>query len=195
MQLEIYVSEKMKHSILPLLFILLLLTSCHKTCAKKDFITKIEVAKGGCLRGCPITAISIDSTLTYNYFGGYKAKLQGYYTGKVTQGYWDTLNAKLKQVDFKKIDSDARYLPLDGEPGEVICYVGSSKKHFFISIYEDDTTDYKSQLFREIAYSYNHVSLYKMKDSSKFDVIFQHIIPPRPKLDQIKFPPPKHHRR
>ena len=183
----------MKYALL-LLCVLLSLASCRNALKKplaKGEITKIEIAKGGCLRNCPATVISIDSTLTYNYWGGYKAKLQGFYTGTVTEAYWEALNAQLKNVDFNKLYS-ADYLPVDGEAAEVMCYWGAVKKHVFVEIFEG-ASDYKSKDFREIAYSYERVQLHKMRDTVKFAVSIQHIrppAPPRPKLDQIKFPPP-----
>jgi hypothetical protein len=179
---------------LPLICVLLFFTTCRSTLKKsraKDEITKIEIAKAGSLRNSPATVISIDSSLTYNYWGGYNAKLQGYYTGTVTEAYWEALNTQLKNVDFNQLYS-ADYLPLDGEAAEVICYWGAVKKHVFVEIFEG-ATDYKSKDFREIAYSYERVQLHKMKDTAKFAVSIQHIrppAPPRPKLDQVKFPPP-----
>jgi hypothetical protein len=178
-----------------LIFLLLiggcLLDACHKPISKKNEINKIEIATGGCLRRCPVIGIIIDSTLSLKYYGGYKAKLQGYYSGIVTQGFWDTLNMKLKHINFKKLDT-TDYLPLDGEDAEVIFYWNKQKRHIFKSI--DDDPDSISHVLIWIANSYKHIELHKLENSVHFETTYQFIQPPKPKLDQIRFPPPKKNR-
>jgi hypothetical protein len=73
----------------------------------------------------------IDSTLNMQYYGGYKAALQGYYYGKVTPGFWDTLNIQLRQINFKKLDTAYRSLPIDGEPLEAI-FIGDRIKGMYL---------------------------------------------------------------
>lgn len=119
-----------------------LLTSCNSPFSKKYEINKIEIATGGCLRGCPVVGEIIDSSLCLKFYGGYEAKLQGGYEGKVTQGFWDTLNSKLKRINLKALDSSEPGLPLDGEPAEVIFYSGNHKRHIFKSIYKDPDSVY-----------------------------------------------------
>ncbi|HEY4322950.1 MAG TPA: DUF6438 domain-containing protein [Mucilaginibacter sp.] len=171
-------------------FTFILLSRCDNHITRRNTITRIEVAKGGCLRGCPVTAISIDSSLTFGYFGGYKAKLKGNYTGKVTQGFWDSLNMKLEQMNYKHLDT-TEYLELDGEQAEVICYWAGHKRRITLSIDGFDTTSYKSKFFRDLAYSYDHVKLNKTSSVVKFEVKYQYMTPPLPKKDNVKFPPPR----
>lgn len=170
------------------------LMACHKLGHPKGQINRIEIATSGCLRGCPVVGICIDSSLTLRYYGGHKAKLQGFYTGTVTQGFWDTLNMKLKHINFKNLDT-TEYLPLDGEDAEVIFYWNKQKRHIFKSI--DDDPDSISHVVIWIANSYKRVELHKLKDSVSFETTFQFVRPPKPKIDQVMFPPPKknHHRK
>jgi hypothetical protein len=170
--------------------IIILFSHCNGHVSKRNAISRIEVAKGGCLRRCPATAISIDSSLTFNYFGGDHARLEGNYTGKVTGGFWDSLNMKLERVNYRYIDT-TEYFALDEEQAEVIYYWGGSKRRITLPIDRSDTTDYKSILFRELAYSYDHIKLHKVKENIKFEVKYQYTKEPILKEDTVKFPPPK----
>jgi hypothetical protein len=175
-------------SFISMIIVSCLFTACHHLKKRQDQINRIEIATGGCLRGCPVIGISIDSTLRLKYYGGYKAKLQGYYSGFVTQGFWDTLNVKLKQINFKKLDT-SKYYELDGEVDEVIFYWDKQKRHIFKSV--DDDPDAVSHVLIWIADSYKHIQLQKSNDTLKFETTYQFMMPPKPKLVQIKFPPPK----
>jgi Domain of unknown function (DUF6438) len=161
--------------------------SCHKPVHPKDQIRSIEIATSGCLRNCPVVAVRIDSSLVFKYHGGYKAKLKGYYSGTISQGFWDTLNVKLKQINFKKLDTTP-YYGLDGEQSEVIFYWESHKKHISKSI--DDTPDEVSNVLTWVLNSYKHIPLYKTKDTIGFESRFINIRPPLLKKDSVKFPPP-----
>jgi len=128
------------------------------------------------------------STLAFKYYGGYKAKLQGYYSGVVTRGFWDTLNIKLKEIKFKKLDTSKDY-PLDGEVAETIFYWGKQKRHIFKSI--DDDPDSVSHVLIWIINSYKNIELNKLKDSVNFETRYQYMMPPKPSLHQIIFPSSK----
>jgi hypothetical protein len=168
-----------------------LFAACRNPTKRKDQIKRIDIADGGCMKGCPAVGISIDSSLTLKYYGGYKAKFQGYYAGKVTQGFWDSLNTKLEQIRFKKLDTSS-FAELDGQSAEVAVYWNKQKRHFIRSIYEDP--DSVSHVLIWIINSYKQVKLHKLTDTVKFETRYQFIMPPqppKPKLDQVKFPPPK----
>lgn len=168
-----------------------MLVACHSPLKRKNQINRIDIADGGCMKGCPAVGISIDTSLTLKYYGGYKAKLQGYYSGKVTQGFWDSLNIKLEQIRFKKLDT-SNFAELDGQSAEVAVYWNKQKRHFTRSIFEDP--DSVSHVLIWIINSYKQVKLHKLTDTVKFETRYQFIMPPRPpkyKLDQVKFPPPK----
>jgi hypothetical protein len=164
-----------------------ILSACLKTIRPKDQIQRIEIATSGCLKGCPVIGIQIDSLLTFRYYGGYKAKLQGFYSGVVTQGFWDTLNFKLKQINFKQLDT-AQYYGIDGEVAEVIFYWGDQKRHIYKPI--DGDPDAVSHTLKWVINSYNQVDLHPLKDNIKFETSYQNMKPPIFENDQVKFPPP-----
>jgi len=177
-----------------LTFACCLFAACRNPAKRKDQINRIDIADGGCMKGCPAIGISIDTSLTLKYYGGYKAKLQGYYEGKITQGLWDTLNLKLTHINYKKLDT-ATYYGMDGETAEVIFYWNKQKRHITREIYEDP--DSVSHVLIWIVNSYKQVKLHKLTDTVKLETKYQFMMPPRPprpKLDQVKFPPPRKRR-
>jgi hypothetical protein len=167
---------------------ILFLTACQKPVGKKEEIGKIEIATTGCLRGCPIVGLQIDSSFKLVYYGGYKSKLQGYYEGKITQDIWDTLNFKLKHINYRKIDT-SEYLEIDGENAEAIFYWNKQKRHIYRSIYENP--DSISDALIWIINCCKRVKLQKSKDSIKFETTYQNIKPPIMAKYPIQFPPPK----
>jgi hypothetical protein len=72
------------------------LTACYKTAKRVNEISKIEVATGGCFGPCQLTAVSIDSSLQYQYYGGdllpgkKRKVIKGYFIGRVNESFWDT---------------------------------------------------------------------------------------------------------
>ena len=167
---------------------ILLLAACGRSAGNKDDNSKIEIAPGGCLRSCPVVGIKIDSSLKLVYYGGYKAKLQGYYEGKIAQDVWDTLNSKLKHINYRKIDT-AEYLSIDGENAEAIFYWGDQKRHIYRSIYENP--DSISDALIWIINCYKRAGLQESKYSVKFETKYQNMKPPILINDTVKFPPPK----
>lgn len=182
---------------IPLFFIYVAIFffACDKRWKNNYEINKIEIGAWGCMHGCPAVGLIIDSTLNLEYYGGYKAKLQGYYNGKVTQGFWDTLNLKLRQINFKKLDTSFNQLPLDAESAEAVFYWGTKKRHVFILI--DDNPDSASSTIRWIINSYKHLSLQKQNKGVKFETTFQYMQPPilKSPAEQVIFPPPKKSKR
>ena len=178
------------HIPLFLIYAAIIFFACNKPQNNNNEINKIEIATSGCLRHCPVVGLIIDSTLNLEYYGGDKAILQGYYHGKVTPGFWDTLNIKLKQINFKKLDT-SRQLIVDGEQAEAIFYWGTNKRHVFVSI--EENTDSAARVFTWIINSYKRVELQKLNDSVKFETTFQYRQPPSPPspTDGVLFPPPK----
>jgi len=182
------------HTPILFIYVAIILFACNKPHNSNNVINKIEIATGGCLRNCPVVGLIIDSTLNMQYYGGYKATLQGYYHGTVTPGYWDTLNIKLKQINFKTLDT-INGLPLDGESAEAIFYWGANKRHVFVPI--DSNTAPAAGVFTWIMNSYKRTDLQKMGNNAQFETTFQFIKPPSPPLpaDRVLFPPPKKNKR
>ena len=175
-------------SFILIILLVISLCGCNKHRTNKNEINKIEIATGGCLRGCPVIGLIIDSALNYSYYGGEKAKLRGYFHGEITPELWDSLNLKLKKINFKEINSEE--LGLDGENAEVIFYWGNNKKHLFKSIYGNH--DSVSNVLIWIINSYKHIRLNKSSEQIRFNTTYQFMKAPmpRPKLDNVKFPPP-----
>jgi len=174
-----------------MMYVAMIFFACNKPVKRNNEIDKIEIATGSCLRRCPVVGLIIDSTLNMQYYGGYRAKLQGYHYGKVTQGFWDTLNVKLRQIDFKKLDTSFIRLPLDAESAEAIVYQGANKRHVFVPI--EGNTGPAASVFTWIINSYRSIKLQKLNSKVKFETTFQFMMPPTPKApaDQVIFPPPK----
>jgi len=163
-----------------------ILMGCHHPPVPGRQIKSIEIATAGGLSVNPVVAIQIDSSLTLRYYGGRNAKPAGYYTGVVTQGFWDTLNIKLKKIDFKKLDT-AQFYGMDEQVAEVAFYWGNHKRHIFKAI--DGEPDSVSNTLKWIANSYKQVTLHHLKDSFKFETPFQALNLPIRKYEQVKLPP------
>jgi hypothetical protein len=183
-----YHSSKPRKSIALLSIICLALAACHKPGKTDNQINKIEIATGGGLKKAGFIAIQIDSTLTFNYYGGYNAKLKDYYSGKISPAFWDTLNLKLKAINFKKLDT-TQYLGMDGQMAEVIFYWNNQKRHITSPIDEGD--DSVSRALSWIANSYQHIELHKLRDTIKFGTTYQHLKPLIAIKGTVKFPPEK----
>ena len=85
-----------------LLSISLLLIGCNKPIHRNNEITRIEFARSGPWSHFG-ASISIDSSLNYKYWGDYKGVKQKYFAGKISEGFWDTVNVKLEKAKFKTI--------------------------------------------------------------------------------------------
>ena len=57
---------KLRIQLLTVLIAIYLLTACKEREQLINEITKIEVATGSCFGTCPLTVVSIDSSLTYS---------------------------------------------------------------------------------------------------------------------------------
>lgn len=164
------------------------LAGCNQPALRHNELSKIEVAVAGGMMKWPAWAVSFDDNLNCYYYGGNKAKLKGYYSGKITSGFWDTLNIKLEQNKFTQLDTSV-YWPLDDQAAEAIFYWGKQKRRVFLAA--DDSLNGKENVLKWIAFSYQHIKLYKMQDSVNFDVkiLFSKPEFARKKIEIIKFPP------
>jgi len=99
-----------------ILFSFLLSIACNKTVHKKSEITGIEFATGNCFGPCQLTAIRIDSSLKYQFYGGWAPDpdptvpihrnfIKGYYNGRVSKPLWDSLTAHLRKINYRKLDT------------------------------------------------------------------------------------------
>lgn len=89
-------------------------------------ITKIVFATGGCYGECPVMAFEIDSSLLVKFHGVKYTHLNGFYIGKTTSGYWDSLNLRLEDLKFRELDS-AYFNSVDDLSTEMYVYYDNGK--------------------------------------------------------------------
>lgn len=129
-------------------------------------------------------AISIDSALNYNYYNSNEKK---YYSGKITKGYWDTINQKLEQIKYKTLDTTLAQIKSDNSAYEMIITCKSGKRR--ITREWENDIDSISATLNWLNNSYKHVKLLFSPKPIKFETIYQNV-PPAPKTKDAKFPPP-----
>jgi len=186
----------MKHYIIFLLTIALL-SSCDRHDRRKNEITKIEIATGGCFGPCQSTIVSIDSSLNYKYFGGEtyfplppdaknNGKLKGYYFAKISPGFWDTLNIKFDEINYKKLDTSYQH-SVDDQSLEVFIHYNNKIKH--IKAQSASLPDSVAHMFYYVINSYKSIKPKPTKDTFNFESEKQRLIP-MPDVRKVKFPPP-----
>ena len=174
----------MKHSLIFLLTIAFL-SSCDKHNRRKNEITKIEIATGGCFGPCQSTIVSIDSSLNYKYFGGEtyftlppdsknNGKLKGYYSARISPGFWDTLNIKLETINYKKLDTSYQH-SVDDQSLEVFIHYNDKTKH--IKAQSASLPESVAQVFYYLINSYKSIKPKPTKDVFRFESETQKPIP------------------
>jgi hypothetical protein len=121
----------MIRNILIISLTILMFASCNSDNTiekRKNEITKVCFATGGCYGTCPFLAIEIDSSLNYKFYGGEYADTTGYFTGKVSQGFWDTLNIKFESINYKQLDTSYEH-SIDDLSTETVLYFDKQRKH------------------------------------------------------------------
>ncbi|MGB4774699.1 MAG: DUF6438 domain-containing protein [Daejeonella sp.] len=161
----------------------LLFLSCHQ---KDDIkIFKIAVASGWCRSGeCPYSAVEIDSSLHYQYYGGLYANPKGYYYGKFDKKDWRALNKDFRKIKFEDLKEIYPYAYDDSEI-EMIIYSSKGKKHIktqFASLPIE-----LKRIYDQVLESYKLVKLKKSPHELHFETTYQ--IPPKI-IGEPKFPPP-----
>lgn len=164
---------------------LLVICSCKRKAHPTNEITKIEFARSGAWSDWG-AAISIDNTLQYKYYGGV-GHVRHYYVGKVTPQFWDTLNRKLSNIDFKKVRPDDDQRVADANYYEMIVYWKNKKRRIVRMGFV--ITDSLSRIASWIDNSYKKIKLVQVPNAIKFETTFQNP-PPMPKIDRVRFPPP-----
>jgi hypothetical protein len=106
--------------------------SCsHRTERRQNEIHKIVFAAGGCYDYCPIQVIDIDSSLLVKYHGVKHTNKLGFYRGKVSNVFWDSLKTKLTRIDYQQLDSTYEY-KVDDLSTEIYIYYGNNQvKHVY----------------------------------------------------------------
>lgn len=167
-------------------FVLILFAACNNKPARtNNEIIKIEFARMGAWldRGA---AISIDSSLTYNYYDNGK---KDYCSGKITQDYWNAINQKLEKIKFKTIPTTDHKYTADVSEYEIIITWKNGKRRI-----ERNTDHVKPDSILTtldwLNNSYKHVTLKHSKTPIKFETTYQNR-PPAPDFYHTQFPPPK----
>lgn len=111
------------------LSILTLFFSCDKNNHRRqNEIKRVVFATGGCYGHCPIQAIELDSSLTVKYHGAKYTDRVGFYIGNITTDFWDTLNLKFENINFKQLDSSYEH-SVDDLSTEIYIYYNDKVKH------------------------------------------------------------------
>jgi len=172
--------------------VIVLLASCRREEHRHNEISKIEVATGDCFGPCQLTAISIDSQLTVNYFGGEllpgkpRKVFKGNFTGKINQELWDTLNSKLERINYKQLDTSYEN-SVDDQSLEMIVYYSNNKiKH--VRAQSASLPDSVRDVFYWVANAYKSVKLEPSNKQMKFNTTLQEYLLPPVKVDRVKFP-------
>lgn len=174
--------------ILSLSFIIFIIlsVSCKKAAYQNNEITKVELARSGAWSDFG-ASISIDTSLNYKYFGDYGKVKQGYFTGKVTHKFWDTLNQRLQEIKFKTIDANDNSHVVDVNYFEVIIYWKGHKRRIVrVRPRENDSI---INVFLWLNDSYQNVKLHPVKNPIVFETTY-HTPLPKPTIGKVKFPPP-----
>jgi len=165
------------------LLCVLFLFSCKKHFHQKKEITKIELARSGAWSDYG-AAISIDSSLDYKY---YDCNSKKNFVGKINTSFWDSINKRFEQIKFKQISASDHKNIADATYFELIIYWKDSSRR--ITRVRDIKPDSVVNAFIWLNDSYKKVKLQQIDHSLKFETTYQNP-PPKPKIDQVKFPPP-----
>lgn len=170
--------------LLPVIFLVILSSCVIPKPSRKNEIKKVVFATGGCTKECPMFAISVDSALNYKFHGVKQVLPIGYFTGKIIQEFWDSLNIKLETVQYKLLQplyTDDEWANRD----EIVIYFNDTVK----SVLGQSTVlpESVAKVFSWIKNSYRRVNLNK-SDSIAFETWVDKIFPPV--METVKFVPP-----
>lgn len=178
----------MKKNIIIILSSLLLFECNTSEKKQKNTISKICFATGGCYGHCPFLAIEIDSSLNYKFHGTKYTEKNGYFIGKVSQSFWDTLNKKFENINYKMLDSSYNH-SVDDLSTETIIYYDNNRKHILGK--SSSLPDSVLKVFVWVMDSYKNVKLKKSSPNLlQFETKIQHPLPPIV-LPFQNYPPPK----
>jgi hypothetical protein len=172
--------------LLSLMFMVIAGCSWDKVQKRKNEITKICFGTGGCLGQCPILAIEIDSSLIYKFYGGEYSDTIGYFRGSVSQSFWDTLNSKLENINYKYLDTSYEH-SVDDVSTETIIYYNNRQKHILAQ--EMSLPDNVRNVLFWLSDTYKSIPLKKVTDNSiSFETKIQNSFPIK---TTVKFTPPE----
>jgi hypothetical protein len=168
---------------IPGLFFILLTLSCIKPSQQKNEITRVELARSGAWSDFG-AAMSIDTSLNYKYYDGNSKKN---FIGKINARFWDSINSRFQQIKFKKLPiSDNKHIA-DANYFELIIHWNNGSRR--ITRVRDIIPNSVLNTIIWLNDSYKNVKLHQVNYPIKFETTYQDP-PPKPKIDQVKFPPP-----
>ncbi len=168
--------------IITYLLIIITTISCKDRVDKSqrtNEINRIVFATGGCYGGCPVQALSIDSTLTVKYHGVKFTDQKGFFIGHVNQTFWDTLNIVLESINYTKLDTLYEH-SADDLSTEIFIYYKNKVKH--IRGQSMSLPDSLMNAYNWIMTSQKAISLTKTNDSLEFETTIDKpvtFIPPK----------------
>jgi len=144
----------------------------------KNVISRIEIASDGGELPFNGRVFAFDSTLNCSFYGGKYFKKRGFFRGRITSEFWEDVNKKLANADFKDADSTDNISMADAPYLEVSISAGSYKKRIVRC-----TCGKKTPLLDTLEWilkNYDQASLMKSNDSVRFETTYQY---------PLKFPP------
>jgi hypothetical protein len=182
----------MKLSFSIIILITFILISCfQKKVEKKRNISKIIFETGGCYGKCPYTAVEIDSSLTFKFYGGEYSDVKGYFKGIVSEEIWDSLNLKLEGINFTQLDSSYEK-SIDDLATEMIVYYGKQRKH--VRGQSASLPDSVMTFYNWLMNLHKRVRLKPITEkeiSLETSIQIQSLAPPPLIQDDVKFIPPE----
>ncbi|MVN23559.1 hypothetical protein GO621_18725 [Mucilaginibacter sp. HMF7410] len=172
--------------------IIILVTLFGCSANKKDYrqnvINRIVFATGGCFGTCPIQVIDIDSSLTFKYHGVENTNNIGFYSGRITNGFWDTLNLKLESIKYRQLDTSYEH-SVDDLSTELYVYSdGNNVKH--ISGQSASLPDSIMTVYRWLLTSIKQLKFERTTNNFIFPTLTEKPLP-KSTIDHVKFPPPE----
>jgi hypothetical protein len=131
--------------------------ACNDQKPKND-ITDIELLVNNKMGPTLITEIKIDSSLNYNFYGGWGRVINGGGSGKISSVLWNTLTTRLQQINYEKLKRSGG-LTTGAQQLEIIVHYKNRMEH----LKAEDLPSNESNIFYDIANSYTTGKLQYVK--------------------------------
>lgn len=155
------------------LFFLLAFLSCSQP-QRHNEIIKVELARSGAWADWG-AALSIDTSLQYHYTYYLRhghALRPGYYVGKASREFWDSLVVQLNDVKYKAIDSTENRHIEDVNYFELLVKSEKGKRRI-IRVRDHDSKDSVSNMLEWLNASWKNMQLQQSAAPFKFETTFQ----------------------
>ncbi|MGE3824219.1 MAG: DUF6438 domain-containing protein [Bacteroidia bacterium] len=153
---------------------------------RQNEINRVVFATGGCFGRCSVQVIDIDSTLNVKYCEIKYADSLDFFIGKVNSDFWDTLNIKFENANYKQLDTSYQNSVDDFSP-EIYIYYNDKVK--LIDVQSGSLPDGVMTVYQWLITSIKQIQLERTKDSFSFPTMIVRPLPPI-MMETIKFIPP-----